>query len=105
MIDQDVSYGIVTLSGSGAAVQSLRSTCASGASSSAGMETPEGIVYCGGGGVKRVIEYAIVGQSGEQWNAEVTVNGDTIRAIESPRKSRRVFSLSHAALADSSHWS
>lgn len=83
MIDQDVSYGIFTLKGSGAAVRSLRAACTSGASSSQGMEAPEGIVYCGGGAVQRVIEYAIVGQSSDQWDAVVTVNGETVRAMTS----------------------
>ncbi len=83
MIDQDVSYGIFTLKGSGAAVRSLRAACTSDASSSQSMEAPEGIVYCGGGAVQRVIEYAIVGQPGDQWDAIVTVNGETIRAMTS----------------------
>ena len=83
MIDQDVSYGIFTLKGSGAAVRSLRAACTSGASSSQGIEAPEGIVYCGGGAVQRVIEYAIVGQSGDQWDTVVTVNGETVRAMTS----------------------
>ncbi len=83
MIDQDVSYGIFTLKGSGAAVRSLRAACTSDASSSQSMEAPEGIVYCGGGAVQRVIEYAIVGQPGDQWDAIVTVNGVTIRAMTS----------------------
>ncbi len=83
MIDQDVSYGIFTLKGSGAAVRSLRAACTSDASSSQSMEAPEGIVYCGGGAVQRVIEYAIVGQPSDQWDAIVTVNGETIRAMTS----------------------
>ena len=83
MIDQDVSYGIFTLKGSGAAVRSLRAACTSDTSSSQSMEAPEGIVYCGGGAVQRVIEYAIVGQPGDQWDAIVTVNGETIRAMTS----------------------
>jgi hypothetical protein len=83
MIDQDVSYGIFTLKGSGAAVRSLRAACTSDESSSPTMEAPEGIVYCGGGAVQRVIEYAILGQPGDQWDAIVTVNGETIRAMTS----------------------
>jgi hypothetical protein len=83
MADQDVSYGIFTLKGSSAAVRSLRAACNSGVSASQSIEAPEGIVYCGGGGVQRVIEYAIVGQPGEQWDAIVTVNGETVRAMTS----------------------
>lgn len=83
MIEQDVSYGIFTLKGSGSAVRSLRAACTSGGSSSQGLEAPEGIVYCGGGAVQRVIEYAIVGKSGDQWDAVVTVNGETVRAMTS----------------------
>ncbi|MEX0281303.1 MAG: hypothetical protein AB3N13_08965 [Arenibacterium sp.] len=83
MADQDVSYGIFTLKGSSAAVRSLRAACGSNASTSQSMEAPEGIVYCGGGAVQRVIEYAIVGQSGDQWDAVVTVNGETVRAMTS----------------------
>ena len=83
MADRDVSYGIFTLKGSSAAVRSLRAACGSNASTSQSMEAPEGIVYCGGGAVQRVIEYAIVGQPGEQWDAIVTVNGETVRAMTS----------------------
>ena len=85
MVDQDITYGIFTLKGSSAAVRSLRAACNSGtsASESPSMEAPEGIVYCGGGAVQRVIEYAIVGQSGNQWDAIVTVNGETVRAMTS----------------------
>ena len=85
MIDQDASYGFFDLSGSAAAVRSLRSSCAgAGAAQEAAVsEAPEGIVYCGGGAVQRVIEYAIVGQPGDQWDAIVTVNGETIRAMTS----------------------
>lgn len=85
MIDRDVTYGIFSLKGSSAAIKSLRATCRSGASAapSQGMEAPEGIVYCGGGAIKRVIEYAIVGQPGDKWDAIVTVNGETVRAMTS----------------------
>lgn len=83
MADQDVSYGIFTLNGSFAAVRSLRASCGSNASASQSMEAPEGIVYCGGDAVQRVIEYAIVGQPGEQWDTIVTVNGETVRAMTS----------------------
>jgi hypothetical protein len=83
MIEQDVSYGIFTLKGSRSAVRSLRAACTKGGSSSQGMEAPEGIVYCGGGAVQRVIEYAIVGKSGDQWDAVVTVNGENVRAMTS----------------------
>ena len=83
MVEQDVTYGIFTLKGSSAAIKSLRAACNSGASVSQTMEAPEGIVYCGGGAVQRVIEYAIVGQPGDQWDAIVTVNGETKRAMTS----------------------
>ncbi len=82
MVDQDVSYGIFDLKGSGAAIRSLRSACASGsATTSKSMEAPEGMVYCGGRGVKRQIEYVILNKSQDQWDARVTVNGETIRAM------------------------
>lgn len=82
MIDQDVSYGIFDLKGSGGAIKSLRSACATGsADASTSMEAPEGVVYCGGGGVKRQIEYAILDSPQDQWDARVTVNGETIRAM------------------------
>jgi hypothetical protein len=85
MIDKDITYGIFSLKGSSAAIASLRAACTSGAaaSRSQSMEAPEGIVYCGGGAVKRVIEYAIVGQPGDQWDAIVTVNGESVRAMTS----------------------
>ena len=83
MVEQDITYGIFTLKGSSAAIKSLRAACNSGASVSQTMEAPEGIVYCGGGAVQRVIEYAVVGQPGDQWDAIVTVNGETVRAMTS----------------------
>jgi hypothetical protein len=85
MIDQDVSYGFFDLSGSAAAVRSLRSSCAgaSAAQDAAVPEAPEGIVYCGGGAIKRQIEYAILENADDQWDAIVTVNGETIRAMTS----------------------
>jgi len=62
MIDQDVTYGIFGLEGSGAAIKSLRAACSgrpAGGSAPAGAaspgEAPEGVVYCGGGAVKRQI--------------------------------------------------
>lgn len=90
MIDQDVSYGIFDLKGSGAAIKSLRKAC-SGASASApakpvastppAPEAPEGVVYCGGGAIKRMIEYVILPRPDGEWGARVTVNGQTIRAM------------------------
>ena len=85
MIDQDVSYGFFDLSGSAAAVKSLRSACAGAgaAQDAAAVEAPEGIVYCGGGAIKRQIEYAILENTDDQWDARVTVNGETLRAMTS----------------------
>ena len=45
------------------------------------VEAPEGVVYCGGGAVKRPIEYRILEQPADTWDARVTVNGETIRAM------------------------
>lgn len=82
MIDRDVTYGIFDLKGSGAAIRSLRAAC-SGTSgqASAPMEAPEGVVYCGGGAIKRQIEYVILNNSQDQWDARVTVNGETKKAM------------------------
>ena len=81
MIDQDVSYGIFDLKGSGAAIKSLRSACSGGALETAQPEAPEGVVYCGGEGVKRQIEYVILDSPDDEWDAKVTVNGETTRAM------------------------
>ena len=82
MVDQDVSYGIFDLKGSSVAIRSLRTACASGsANTSTSMETPEGVIYCGGDGVKRQIEYMIQQNAQDQWDARVTINGDSIRAM------------------------
>ncbi|WP_170608556.1 hypothetical protein [Ruegeria arenilitoris] len=81
MIDQDVSYGIIDLQGSSAAIRSLRSACDTDASDGASYEVPEGIVYCGGGAIKRQIEYVILDNPDGEWDARVTVNGDSIRAM------------------------
>ncbi|GAA6159600.1 hypothetical protein NBRC116589_17740 [Ruegeria sp. HU-ET01832] len=81
MIDQDISYGIFDLKGSSAAIRSLRSACSSDDSQEASYEAPEGIVYCGGGAIKRVIEPVILDNPEGDWDARVTVNGDSIRAM------------------------
>jgi hypothetical protein len=81
-VDQDVSYGIFDLKGSGAAIKALRSACwSSNADTTSSKEVPEGVVYCGGGGVKRQIEYVILQNAQDQWDARVTINGETIRAM------------------------
>ena len=46
-------------------------------------EAPEGVVYCGGGDIKRQIEYAILENADDQWDVRVTVNGETLRAMTS----------------------
>ena len=47
------------------------------------MEAPEGVVYCGGGGIKRQIEYIILDNASDQWDVSVTVNRVTQRAMTS----------------------
>ena len=82
MIDKDVTYGIFDLKGSGAAIKSLRAACGGHAGAGkAAAEAPEGIVYCGGGAVKRQIEYLILPDPSDKWDAIVTVNGKAIRAM------------------------
>lgn len=83
MIDQDISYGIFGLRGSSKAIRFLKSSCGrsgSHGSASSSPEAPEGIVYCGG---QRQIEYVILDGSSSDWNAFVTVNGQTTRAMTS----------------------
>ena len=81
MVDQDVSYGIFDLKGSGTAIQSLRAECRALDQTSAPMEAPEGVVYCGGDGIKRQIEFVILNNASDEWDARVTVNGETQRAM------------------------
>ncbi len=82
MVDQDVSYGLFDLKGSSAAIKSLRSSCGhAGHGGSTSMEAPEGVVYCGGGQIKRQIEYRILDKPDDKWDAVVTVNGKQIRAM------------------------
>jgi len=82
MIDQDVSYGIFDLKGSGAAIKSLRAACGPRAGRTpAPVEAPEGVVYCGGGAIKRQIEYRIIDKPEDKWDARITINGETIRAM------------------------
>ncbi|MCV2890594.1 hypothetical protein [Ruegeria aquimaris] len=78
-----MTYGIFDLKGSGRAVKSLRASCATSTQSAAAStpEAAEGVVYCGGGAVQRVIEYAILSQPDGQWDAIVSVNGETNRAM------------------------
>lgn len=81
MIDQDVSYGIFDLKGSSAAINSLKSACDGAASDTARYEAPEGVVYCGGGAVKRQIEYQILDTPDGEWDAVLIVNGEATRAM------------------------
>jgi len=82
MVDEDVSYGIFDLKGSAAAIRSLRSACDKHyPDETSSMEAPEGVVYCGGGAIKRQIEYIILDDPGSKWDARVTVNGETMRAM------------------------
>lgn len=82
MADQDVSYGLFDLKGSSAAIKSLRSSCGhAGHGASTAMEAPEGVVYCGGGQIKRQIEYRILEKPDGKWDAVVSVNGKEIRAM------------------------
>ncbi len=83
MVDQDVSYGIFDLKGSSAAIQSLRAECGASAQTSVPMEAPEGVVYCGGDGIKRQIEFVILDDATDEWDARVTANGETQRAMTS----------------------
>ena len=84
MVEKDVSYGIFDLKGSGAAIKSLRAACVSKrVETKTSMEAPEGVVYCGGGQIKRQIEYVISEKSQDQWDARVTVNGNQIKAMTS----------------------
>ncbi|MGB5613032.1 MAG: hypothetical protein WBM67_10290 [Sedimenticolaceae bacterium] len=81
MVDQDISYGIFDLKGSAAAIRSLRAKCLQFDQSSASLEAPEGVVYCGGGAIKRQVEYRILDKPADQWDARVTINGKTVRAM------------------------
>ena len=83
MVDQDITYGIFDLKGSGAAIRSLRAECLALDQSSASLEAPEGVVYCGGGGIKRRIEFVILDNANDEWDARVTINGETQRAMTS----------------------
>ena len=46
------------------------------------METPEGVVYCGGD-PEQQIEFAIRPYTGQQWNASMTIDGQRVRAMSS----------------------
>lgn len=80
-VGQDLSYGIFDLSGSASAIRSLSAACKSDSLSSTHAEPPEGEVYCGGGAIRRQIEFLILDDAGDKWDARVTVNGETIRAM------------------------
>ncbi len=81
MVEQDITYGIFDLAGSSAAIKSLRSACGGAAQEIASTEAPEGVVYCGGGDVKRQIEYVILDTPDGEWDALLTVNGKVTRAM------------------------
>ena len=68
--------------GNAGLLKSLRAACGpQSASAPARIEAPEGVVYCGGGAVKLQIEYSILEQPADKWDARVTVNGETRRAM------------------------
>ncbi|UWQ90233.1 hypothetical protein K3727_15745 [Rhodobacteraceae bacterium M382] len=79
--ETEMSYGLFDLNGSGAAIKSLRSACDDSPQETVAYEAPEGVVYCGGGGVKRQIEYLILANPVDDWDARVTVNGETTKAM------------------------
>jgi hypothetical protein len=82
--EQDNSYGTFHLSGAGTAIASLRGACqGAGQRPSTPMEAPEGVVYCGGGAIKRQFEYIINPRTDGEWDARVTVNGETMKAMTS----------------------
>jgi hypothetical protein len=82
MIDRDVTYGLFGLSGSARAIQDLRAACGERAAARSTVpEIPAGVVYCGGGGIKRQIEFTIIDNPPDKWDARVTVNGETMRAM------------------------
>ena len=84
MADSDDSYGTLALEGSRDTVTSLRAACSQQRPvDTANMEAPEGVVYCGGGAVKRQIEFLVLDKPDDEWDARVTVNGKTIRAMTS----------------------
>lgn len=60
---------------------SLSSTTPTDAGGRNKMEVPEGIVYCGGGSIKRQIEYSLLANSQDKWDARVTVNGENRKAM------------------------
>lgn len=77
----DKTYGQFDLTGSSAAIRSMRSACKSEARATPVTRVPEGIIYCGGGEIKRRIEYVIRDDSDGPWDAIVTVNGEQIPAM------------------------
>ena len=77
---QEISHGSLDLKGSVAAIASLRSACGPSAEGSASPEAPEAMVYAGGA-IKRQIEYRIVEDAADWWDARVTVDGDTSNAM------------------------
>lgn len=80
MVDQDISYGIFDLKGSAAAIQSLRAYCGKSVPASGSKETSEGEFYCGPGGE---IEYVILENAEDWWDARVTLKDKTLRAMTS----------------------
>ncbi|MEH6585184.1 MAG: hypothetical protein V7720_01430 [Halioglobus sp.] len=84
MADRDDSYGVLPLQDAQQAITSLRTSCSEPKPvNAAPMEAPEGIVYCGGGAIKRQIEFLVLDAPEDEWNARVTINGKTSRAMTS----------------------
>lgn len=69
------------MKGSSAAIRSLGSDCGSDTNQGSSYEAPECIVYCCGGAIERVIEAVILDNPKGDWDARVTVNGESIRAM------------------------
>jgi hypothetical protein len=80
MIDEDISYGIFDLKGSAAAIRSLRANCGENVQAAGSMKTLGGAVYCGPEGE---IEYVILDNAEDQWDARMTLKGKTLRAMTS----------------------
>lgn len=80
-IGSDISFATFDLSGSARAIKSLSAVCPAQGTFTNVTRTKEDATYCGGDGVKREISFEILDEPVTEWDALITVNGATTRAM------------------------
>ncbi|MBO9401803.1 hypothetical protein [Shimia sp. R9_3] len=80
-IGSDLRYASFDLSGSAKAIQSLKEICPISGTAIVDTGYDSHATYCGGGGIKREIAFEMLEEPSSEWDALITVNDATTRAM------------------------